>query len=169
LSEGPYFKYITTPIGMMELCAGENSLRAAEFVDHPRRLSRTTPLLEEAAGQLNGYFRDQRHGFDLPLYFDGTAFQVAVWQELQKIPYGCAVSYQDIARRVGRPNAVRAVGAANARNPLAIIVPCHRVIGANGHLTGYASGLWRKAWLLRHEGCQQVQSEPAKTRWVRPQ
>ncbi|HDI58993.1 MAG TPA: methylated-DNA--[protein]-cysteine S-methyltransferase [Desulfobacteraceae bacterium] len=154
---------------MMELCAGENSLRAAEFVDHPRRLSRTTPLLEEAAGQLNGYFRDQRHGFDLPLYFDGTAFQVAVWQELQKIPYGCAVSYQDIARRVGRPNAVRAVGAANARNPLAIIVPCHRVIGANGHLTGYASGLWRKAWLLRHEGCQQVQSEPAKTRWVRPQ
>jgi methylated-DNA-[protein]-cysteine S-methyltransferase len=169
LSNGAYFKYLTTPIGMMELCAGETSLQAVEFVDHPRHLSRTTPLLEEAATQLTGYFHDQWHRFDLPLSLQGTDFQMAVWQELLKIPFGCAVSYRDIARRVGRPGAVRAVGAANARNPIAVIVPCHRVIGANGHLTGYASGLWRKAWLLEHEGCRQVRSDPAKARWVRPQ
>lgn len=169
MSQGAYFKYLTTPIGMIELCAGEESLRAVEFVDHPRHLSRTTTLLEEAAIQLAGYFHEQRHRFDLPLAFAGTAFQMAVWQELLKIPYGCAVSYRDIARRVGRPKAVRAVGAANARNPIAVIVPCHRVIGANGNLTGYASGLWRKAWLLQHEGCKQVEGDPIRTRPVRPQ
>jgi len=169
LSEAPYFKYLTTPIGLMELCAGEKALRAVEFVDHPRHLSRTTSLLEEAAAQLNDYFQDHRRGFDLPLSLEGTAFQMNVWQELRQIPYGCAVSYQDIARRIGRPRAVRAVGAANSRNPIAIIVPCHRVVGANGHLTGYASGLWRKAWLLQHEGCKQVRIDPANSRSARPQ
>lgn len=170
MNPGAYFKYLTTPIGLIELCAGDKSLRAVEFVDHPRHLSRTTSLLEEAAAQLNGYFHEERHRFDLPLALDGTDFQVAVWQELLKIPYGCAVSYRDVARRVGRPKAVRAVGAANARNPIAVIVPCHRVIGANGNLTGYASGLWRKAWLLQHEGCRQAEGDPARgSRPVRPQ
>ena len=81
---------------------------------------------------------------------------MAVWRHLMEIPYGCAVSYRQVAEAVGRPRAVRAVGAANGKNPIAIIVPCHRVIGANGRLTGYASGLWRKAWLLKHEGCPEV-------------
>jgi methylated-DNA-[protein]-cysteine S-methyltransferase len=169
LSDEKFFKYLTTPIGMMELCANATSLRAVEFVDHPRYLSQTTPLLEEAVVQLNGYFHDQRRLFDLPLSFDGTAFQMVVWQELLEIPYGCTASYQDIARRLGRPRAVRAVGAANARNPITIVVPCHRVIGTNGSLTGYASGLWRKAWLLEHEGCKQIQTNLHKPQWVQPQ
>jgi methylated-DNA-[protein]-cysteine S-methyltransferase len=102
--------------------------------------------------QLEAYFDGARRAFDVPLGPSGTAFQRAVWEQLTRIPYGTVASYGTVAERVGKPSAARAVGAANRSNPIAIIVPCHRVIGANGALTGYAGGMWRKEWLLKHEG-----------------
>jgi methylated-DNA-[protein]-cysteine S-methyltransferase len=109
------------------------------------------PLLVEACAQLSDYFAGRLQAFALPLSPGGTAFQRAVWDELVRIPYGTTASYGGVAARVGRPRAVRAVGAANGRNPLAIIVPCHRVIGSDGGLTGYGGGLPTKRWLLAHE------------------
>jgi methylated-DNA-[protein]-cysteine S-methyltransferase len=108
-------------------------------------------LLQEAAGQLAAWFRGALRTFDLPLRPRGTPFQRAVWQELRRIPYGTTRTYGDVAAALGNPTASRAVGAANGRNPISIIVPCHRVIGATGALTGYAGGLARKRWLLDHE------------------
>ena len=105
-----------------------------------------------ARRQLTEYFAGDRHEFDLELAPGGTPFQQAVWRALRTIPFGATCSYSDIARRIGRPTAVRAVGAANGRNPIAIVVPCHRVIGRSGALTGYAGGLDRKRRLLEHEG-----------------
>ena len=110
-------------------------------------------MLQRAAAQLNEFFSGQRQSFDLPLDLtNGTAFQQAVWQALLAIPFGQTTSYGELARRIGRPKAVRALGAAVGRNPIGIIVPCHRVIGADGSLTGYAGGLDRKTALLRIEG-----------------
>lgn len=105
----------------------------------------------ETVAQLNAYFSGKLHEFDLPLKPTGTPFQEAVWQALTTIPYGKTVSYKDIAEHVNLPKAARAVGMANGRNPISIIIPCHRVIGANGKLTGYGGGLHRKEWLLEHE------------------
>jgi methylated-DNA-[protein]-cysteine S-methyltransferase len=117
---------------------------------------RRTPVLTRAAEQLAEYFAGERRDFDLPLAPRGTSFQVAVWRALEQIPFGATCSYGELARVVGRPSASRAVGAANGQNPLAIILPCHRVIGANGDLTGYGGGLPLKRWLLDHErGCVQ--------------
>ncbi|WP_404344109.1 methylated-DNA--[protein]-cysteine S-methyltransferase [Pseudoalteromonas mariniglutinosa] len=102
--------------------------------------------------QLNEYFAKQRQEFTVPLDTQGTPFQQAVWQALSDVPFGTVKSYGDIARTINKPKAVRAVGAANGKNPISIIVPCHRIIGANGKLTGYAGGIERKQWLLTHEG-----------------
>jgi methylated-DNA-[protein]-cysteine S-methyltransferase len=110
-----------------------------------------TPLLERVAGQLREYFAGERREFDVSLAARGTPFQTLVWDALVEIPYGVVKSYGDIARAIGRPAASRAVGAANGRNPIAIIVPCHRVIGSTGQLTGYGGGLPTKKWLLEHE------------------
>ena len=112
------------------------------------------PLLEEARRQLDAYFAGELRCFDLPLELEGTPFQRQVWQQLLSVGYGQTASYQEIAVAIDNPKAVRAVGAANGRNPVAIIVPCHRIIGSGGRakLTGYGGGLWRKEWLLRHEG-----------------
>ncbi|GAB3658612.1 methylated-DNA--[protein]-cysteine S-methyltransferase [Glycomyces tarimensis] len=110
-----------------------------------------TPVLQAAAEQLDAYFAGRLRRFDLPLAAAGTAFQQRVWAALCDIPYGTTVSYGDIAREIGNPAAVRAVGLANGSNPIAIVVPCHRVIGANGKLTGYAGGVWRKERLLALE------------------
>jgi methylated-DNA-[protein]-cysteine S-methyltransferase len=111
-------------------------------------------LLTEARRQLTAYFAGGLKHFDLPLAPNGTDFQRRVWSALREIPFGTTISYLDLARRVGNAAAVRAVGAANGRNPIPIIVPCHRVIGSNGSLTGFGGGLPRKQWLLRHEGAQ---------------
>ena len=105
----------------------------------------------KAKRQLIAYFNGQLTEFDLPLAMPGTPFQQSVWQELMRIPYGTAISYGQMAQRLGNPNASRAVGAANGRNPISIIVPCHRLIGSDGKLTDYGGGLERKAWLLAHE------------------
>jgi methylated-DNA-[protein]-cysteine S-methyltransferase len=109
------------------------------------------PALEECLAQIDQYFQGTRQEFSLQLAPEGTDFQQQVWRELSKIPYGQTASYLDIARAIGNEQAVRAVGAANGQNPISIIIPCHRVIGSDGKLTGYGGGLWRKEWLLTHE------------------
>jgi methylated-DNA-[protein]-cysteine S-methyltransferase len=106
----------------------------------------------EAARQLRDYFRGTRTDFDLPLDLRGTEFQRRVWAELRTVPFGRTVTYAELAERIGRPTAARAVGLANGHNPVSIIVPCHRVVGTGGALTGYGGGLARKRWLLAHEG-----------------
>jgi methylated-DNA-[protein]-cysteine S-methyltransferase len=106
----------------------------------------------EVIAQLDAYFAGELHDFDLPVYCAGTPFQQKVWAALRTIPHGITISYAELAQRIGQPSAVRAVGLANGRNPVSIIVPCHRVIGAGGSLTGYSGGIERKRWLLRHEG-----------------
>jgi methylated-DNA-[protein]-cysteine S-methyltransferase len=112
---------------------------------------RDDAAFREVRNQLCAYFEGELIEFEIPLHLEGTDFQLRVWQELMSIPYGTTISYAEQAQRIGRPGAARAVGAANGRNPISIVVPCHRVIGANGTLTGYGGGLDRKQWLLEHE------------------
>ena len=109
------------------------------------------PCVSQGLKQLDEYFKGRRRQFDLPLILEGTDFQKTVWRELTRIPYASTRSYGDVAAAIGKPKACRAVGQANHNNPIAIVVPCHRVIGADGSLTGYGSGIWRKKWLLSFE------------------
>jgi methylated-DNA-[protein]-cysteine S-methyltransferase len=148
-----------TPMGQLRLCFTEKGLTAIEFAEErtapaseapPPHLE---PLIEAVTQQLRAYFAGHPADFaGLLLDPQGTPFQRRVWQELQKIPRGQAISYKDLAARVGNPKASRAVGQANGRNPIPLIIPCHRVIAADGSLGGYSSGLDRKRWLLKHEG-----------------
>ncbi|THV26240.1 methylated-DNA--[protein]-cysteine S-methyltransferase [Glycomyces paridis] len=144
-----------SPLGLLAVAATVDGLThvhmgVEEIPDHwgPER---ATPVLEAALEQLEAYFAGDLKDFDLPLAATGTDFQRRVWAELSRIPYGQTCSYMDVAIALGDRKAVRAVGLANGRNPIAIIVPCHRVIGADGKLTGYAGGLWRKERLLTLE------------------
>ena len=148
-----FFQYLPTPIGTLEIQADESSLLTVGFVDQ-QQATTANAVTEHTHQQLSEYLAGQRRAFTLPLGALGTPFQQRVWQLLSKLPYGQTCSYQYIARQLGNPKAVRAVGAANGKNPLAIVVPCHRVIGANGSLTGYAGGLERKSWLLQLESSQ---------------
>ena len=145
---------ISSPIGTLWLCQQDDALvgihGAAPAVSKQYE-EKSTPLLEEATRQLTEYFCGTRRVFDLPLAPKGTPFQQAVWQTLREIPYGEVRSYKDIAKTIGRPKACRAVGQANNRNPLLIVQPCHRVIGTNGSLTGFAHGIDMKAFLLNLE------------------
>jgi methylated-DNA-[protein]-cysteine S-methyltransferase len=143
---------IETPLGAMHLVGDGDELVAANLPNHPVPAIRTgrSPVLDEAAIQLAEYFGGTRLDFALSLGTRGTGFQELVWRALVTIPYGETCSYGDIARAIGRPAASRAVGAANGRNPIAIIVPCHRVIGGDGGLTGYGGGMVAKRWLLDH-------------------
>jgi methylated-DNA-[protein]-cysteine S-methyltransferase len=145
---------LATPLGSLQLVARDGRLERIAFPGtHAERLpADDTPTLQRAAKQLQEYFAGQRRVFDLPLAAAGTAFQEAVWAALAAIPFGETRSYAELARALDRPRAVRAVGAANGRNPLPVVVPCHRVIGADGSLTGYAGGVGRKRWLLELEG-----------------
>lgn len=146
-----YLDYVSTDIGYLAICATEHALVSVYFKDqceHPVHSNATTEL---AKRQLSDYLAGSRTQFELPLLECGTHFQRQVWQQLSRIPYGQTCSYGDIAERISNPKAVRAVGSANGRNPFSIIVPCHRVIGANGQLSGYAGGVSRKTWLLQHE------------------
>mgnify|MGYP001824579142 CR=1 FL=1 len=147
-----YISYYKSPIGLIEIVGTSDSITELNFADKRRQDSTSHPNVRKAKQQVAEYFEGTRRQFDLRLEMSGTDFQRQVWQRLQTVPYGRTASYQDIARGIGRPAAVRAVGAANGRNPVAIIVPCHRIIGKNGHLVGYGSGIWRKEWLLKHEG-----------------
>jgi methylated-DNA-[protein]-cysteine S-methyltransferase len=143
---------IDTPIGPVGLRADANGLTEITFLAPGAAGARPRAgLLGEATRQLDAYFKRRLERFDLPLAPRGTSFQLEVWQALQRIPYGDTWSYADLARRIGRPDAVRAVGAANGRNPIPIVIPCHRVIGSNGQLVGFGGGLPIKRWLLNLE------------------
>ncbi len=162
-----FFKEISSPVGRLKLIASDKGLAAVLWEnDNPNRIRIRKyteqidhPALLEAELQLNEYFEGRRSSFSLPLDPAGTEFQKEVWNALSTIPYGETRSYSDIARQIGNIKAVRAVGAANGRNPISIIVPCHRVIGASGELTGFAGGLDAKASLLSLEG---VKNGPAQ-------
>jgi methylated-DNA-[protein]-cysteine S-methyltransferase len=144
---------IDSPLGALRLYAHADELVGIYLQDQiaPVAEPGRGGVLADAARQLAEYFAGERRAFDLPLAPRGTAFQQRVWHALLAIPYGETRSYGELARAIGRPAAARAVGAANAKNPLAIVVPCHRVIGASGELTGYAGGMSAKRWLLAHE------------------
>lgn len=146
--------YYDSPIGWLELSASDNALRAIHFLEtKPNRYSENTNrITQRAMGQLSEYFNGNRTRFSIPLNAEGTDFQVSVWNELKNIPYGQTITYGELAKKLGDPNKVRAVGKANGQNPIPIIVPCHRVIGADDSLVGYAGGVARKQYLLKHEG-----------------
>lgn len=145
---------LSSPVGMLTLRASDRGLAAIMWRDVPGPADREDsahPVLAAAIRQLGEYFAGARTAFDLPLDPVGTAFQQRVWLALRDIPFGETRSYARIARAIGQPRAVRAVGAANGRNPLSIVVPCHRVIGSDGSLTGFGGGIENKRWLLAHE------------------
>ena len=155
---GYYSKKMESPVGELTLFASDRGLAAVLWPNELRRIRLTPveedpqhPLLLETERQLNAYFAGELREFTVPLDFSGTDFQKKVWLALTAIPYGETRSYAEIAREIGHPGAVRAVGAANGRNPISIIAPCHRVIGSNGKLTGFAGGLEAKAFLLAVE------------------
>ena len=143
--------YQDSPVGLLEICGEDEWITAVNFADTVQKEIISSPVVVKCALQLAEYFTGKRKAFDLPLQPDGTEFQQKVWKQLQLIPFGETISYHTLAMRLGDPKATRAVGLANGKNLISIIVPCHRVIGANGKLTGYAGGLWRKKWLLNHE------------------
>lgn len=155
-----HFSELQSPIGLLRLRGTAQGLTGLFMENHRHGpedgdgWKRHDALFVQARTELSDYFAGRRTTFDLPIdrdHLGGTDFQRRVWLELEKIPYGATISYAELARRIGNPAAVRAVGLANGRNPLSIIVPCHRVIGANGSLTGYGGGLERKRWLLELE------------------
>lgn len=154
-----FFQHIESPVGPLLVAAGDNGLHAIAFPDNRHPVRRDDdwqegdhPMLRRARKQLDAYFSGTLRAFDLPLAPRGTEFQRTVWSTLASIPYGETISYAQLASRVGRPAASRAVGAANGRNPLPIVLPCHRVIGTDGALVGFGGGLPVKEFLLRLEG-----------------
>jgi methylated-DNA-[protein]-cysteine S-methyltransferase len=143
--------YYNSPIGVIEISESEEKIISVSFVEEGGN-SDSSDVLANALAQLDEYFSQQRTAFDLPLSPQGTEFQKRVWDELCTIPFGKTTSYLAIAKRLGDEKVIRAAASANGKNPIGIIIPCHRVIGSDGSLTGYAGGLWRKDWLLKHEG-----------------
>lgn len=157
-----YFSAVPSPIGELLLTSDgdaltglylENHKGGPALADHRRR---DDDRLRPAVEQIAAYFAGERETFDLPIALRGTEFQKSVWEALLAIPFGATVTYASLAKSIGAPAAVRAVGAAVGRNPVSIIVPCHRVVGSAGALTGYAGGIERKRWLLEHEGPKSV-------------
>lgn len=155
---------LETPIGPLEAVSDRGAILAVSFAGGTGRARRRgagreagtqvvsrPPVLEACLRQLEAYFRGERRSFDVPLRLEGTPFQRRVWQALLRVPFGRTTTYGELAAALGNPRAGRAVGGANHRNPVSIIVPCHRVVGGDGGLVGYGGGLWRKEWLLRHE------------------
>ena len=137
--------------GLIEICGSEKGISTVLFDAKVDTLIEHPSCLRDCVKQLDEYFNKKRKIFDLPFDLSGTEFQLKVWNELLKIPYGAVCSYIDIAKRIGNKPAVRAVGSANGKNPISIIIPCHRVIGNDGSLVGYGGGIWRKKYLLELE------------------
>ena len=153
-----YYTHVESPLGSLTLASDGTALTGLYLPVHKHgpeqsswQRSDDLPVFAAARRQLHAYFEGELKEFDLPLAPEGTAFQKRVWKQLEQIPFGKTISYGELARRIGNPNASRAVGLANGRNPISIVVPCHRVIGADGSLTGYGGGVERKDVLLRHE------------------
>ena len=145
-----FCEFFSSPLGILKISATDELIFEVAFTES-QEPQNPNALTRECAKQLLEYFQGRRFQFDLNLQFNGTPFQQKVWQELTRIPYAATCSYQDIARSVGSPDAMRAAGNANSKNHIAIIVPCHRVIQKNGKPGGYNGGPWRKIWLLAHE------------------
>ena len=150
--------YIKTPLGIATIIGDENGILIISVSDKGEISTIIPTILKDAVSQLNDYFEGKRNDFDFKLNPKGTDFQQKVWKGLLEIPFGKTCSYMDLSKKLGDVKAIRAVAAANGKNPLWIVVPCHRVIGSDGSLTGYAGGLWRKKWLLEHENPTTQQS-----------
>ena len=147
-----YTGYFQSPVGTLRITANKEFVTGVNFVDSLDEVnSESTHIIDTCIKQLEAYFNGSLKKFDVPLSQPGTPFQLKVWTQLAAIPYGKTISYMAVSKMLGDVKAIRAVGTANGRNNIAIIVPCHRVIGSNAKLTGYAGGLWRKQWLLEHE------------------
>lgn len=146
--------FINTPIGILEIKASDEFITSLNFVqtEIDKFNSEDNNLIKEAKNQLDAYFNKKLKNFDLPIYLKGTPFREKTWKGLLKIPYGEVISYKQLAASIESPKAIRAVGGANNKNPIVIIVPCHRVIGANGKLVGYGGGISKKQFLLNLEG-----------------
>lgn len=146
--------YYSSPIGILEIVASQHALVKIHFSNEtniPAAQKALLPIQLNCINQLDAYFKGNLRAFDLPIQLNGTPFRQSVWQALQNIPFGKTTSYLQLSKNLGNAKAIRAVGTANGSNPIAIIIPCHRVIGSNGDLIGYAGELWRKKWLLAHE------------------
>jgi len=144
--------YFISPVGTLEIKGNQDGLSSLHFLDSKEKPTKEIPkYLQKTVSQLQEYFEGTRTKFNLKLNPQGTDFQKRVWRQLQEIPFSKTVSYQTIANRLGDPKVIRAAASANGKNPIPIIIPCHRVIGSDGSLTGYAGGLHRKKWLLEHE------------------
>ena len=150
--------YIKTTLGIATIIGDENGISVISVSDEGEVSSQIPIGLQEAVLQLNEYFEGKRTNFDFVLNPQGTEFQQKVWKGLLEIPFGKTMSYLELSKKLGDVKAIRAVASANGKNPLWIVVPCHRVIGTDGSLTGYAGGLWRKKWLLEHENPSNQQS-----------
>jgi O-6-methylguanine DNA methyltransferase len=148
-----YRAFYKSPIGRIEITATEKEICSLDFVKDKtsHKATALSPALRECLKQLDEYFAGKRRIFELMLRLAGSEFQCDVWQALLDVPHGATASYADVAKAVRRPKAVRAVGSANGANPIAVIVPCHRIIASDGGLGGYGGGLWRKEWLIEHE------------------
>jgi len=143
--------YYESPIGLIMIEAKDETIAGVSFVESAKIPENITPILQLAKKQMVEYFEGKRKEFDLPIVLVGTDFEMKVWKALTEIGYGKATTYKDIAQNIGHEKAYRAIGGTNHKNKLAIVVPCHRVIGSNGKMTGYAAGIWRKTWLIDHE------------------
>lgn len=150
--------YLHTPIGFAKLEGDENGLASIKVLEDEKPIGIIPGVLEDAVYQFREYFEGNRKNFNLKLNPSGTDFQKRVWQALLEVPFGKTLSYLELSKKLGDPKAIRAVAAANGKNPLWIVVPCHRIIGSNGDLIGYAGGLHRKKWLLEHESPSPQQS-----------
>lgn len=150
--------FINSPLGITKIVGDDNGISAISILEEGIISAVIPSVLQEAVLQLQDYFRNERTEFTFKINAKGTDFQQKVWRELLHIPYGTTISYLDLAKKLGDAKGIRAVASANGKNPLWIVVPCHRVIGTNGSLTGYAGGLWRKKWLLEHENPTNQQS-----------
>jgi len=150
-----YTTYYHSPVGILKISGTEHYISEVSFFDKIQKVDNKKknlpPLMIQCIEQLIQYFHGERRVFELPIHQPGTAFQQEVWNELMTIPFGKTISYLELARKTGDTKATRAVASANGKNNVAIIVPCHRVIGSNRELVGYGGGLWRKKWLLEHE------------------
>jgi len=147
-----YTSYLETSVGLVEINASDIAILSVDFLDDAeRKISEENDISISAKADLEAYFSGTKKVFDLPLNLSGTDFQQRVWLQLLAIPYGSTITYLELAKKLGDPKCIRAAASANGKNPFAIIVPCHRVVGSNNDLVGYAGGLWRKRWLLEHE------------------
>jgi methylated-DNA-[protein]-cysteine S-methyltransferase len=150
--------FIKTPLGIAKIEGDKNGISEISILDDGEITFEIPLFLQEAVAQFKDYFEGKRTDFFLKINPKGTDFQQKVWQELLNIPFGKTINYLELAKKLGDPKVIRAAASANGKNPLWIVVPCHRVIGTDGSLTGYAGGLWRKKWLLEHENPTNQQS-----------